>query len=88
MRMRPQSLVPFPVLRTAACEEVPPASSPEGTLTVAVATFGNQRWRPLLYVGAVVSKSCVCAKNLGPKAPLLAVPDAYLFLCYGNPYNE
>ena len=25
---------------------------PEGTLTVAVATFGNERWLPNLYVGA------------------------------------
>ena len=28
------------------------ASRPEGTLTVAVATFGNERWLPPLYVGA------------------------------------
>src|SRR3989442_12467065 len=28
------------------------ASGPEGTLTVAVATFGNERWLPHLYVGA------------------------------------
>jgi peptide/nickel transport system substrate-binding protein len=28
------------------------ASQPEGTLTVAVATFGNERWLPNLYVGA------------------------------------
>src|SRR5260370_39154682 len=28
------------------------ASKPEGTLTVAVATFGNERWLPHLYVGA------------------------------------
>jgi peptide/nickel transport system substrate-binding protein len=27
-------------------------SKPEGTLTVAVATFGNERWLPNLYVGA------------------------------------
>src|SRR6266446_9491269 len=33
---------------------VPPseAARPEGTLTVAVATFGNERWLPHLYVGA------------------------------------
>src|SRR5262245_24772381 len=32
---------------------VPAASArPEGTLTVAVATFGNERWLPHLYVGA------------------------------------
>src|SRR6266849_9287525 len=28
------------------------AQQPEGTLTVAVATFGNERWLPHLYVGA------------------------------------
>ena len=28
------------------------AAKPEGTLTVAVATFGNERWLPNLYVGA------------------------------------
>src|SRR5918994_2186410 len=27
-------------------------AKPEGTLTVAVATFGNERWLPHLYVGA------------------------------------
>src|SRR5512132_4745784 len=27
------------------------AAKPEGTLTVAVATFGNERWLPNLYVG-------------------------------------
>jgi len=30
----------------------PVAAGPEGTLTVAVATFGNERWLPNLYVGA------------------------------------
>src|SRR5687768_2136062 len=30
----------------------PAAAAPEGTLTVAVATFGNERWLPHLYVGA------------------------------------
>jgi len=28
------------------------APRPEGTLTVAVATFGNERWLPELYPGA------------------------------------
>ena len=28
------------------------AAAPVGTLTVAVATFGNERWLPHLYVGA------------------------------------
>src|SRR5713226_10016055 len=30
----------------------PAVAKPEGTLTVAVATFGNERWLPHLYVGA------------------------------------
>src|ERR1700675_4182938 len=30
----------------------PAWAAPEGTLTVAVATFGNERWLPNLYVGA------------------------------------
>ena len=30
----------------------PVAARPEGTLTVAVATFGSERWLPHLYVGA------------------------------------
>jgi peptide/nickel transport system substrate-binding protein len=41
---------------TAALLMVPIAATeaarPEGTLTVAVATFGNERWLPHLYVGA------------------------------------
>src|SRR5881397_4254403 len=40
------------VLAGTAPLEAAPASSPEGTLTVAVATFGNERWLPHLYVGA------------------------------------
>ena len=44
------SLLAMAVLWTAA---LPPAdAAPEGTLTVAVATFGNERWLPHLYVGA------------------------------------
>ena len=30
----------------------PVDAAPEGTLTVAVATFGNERWLPHLYPGA------------------------------------
>src|SRR5436190_23739426 len=30
----------------------PAQAKPQGTLTVAVATFGNERWLPHLYVGA------------------------------------
>src|SRR5262244_3262681 len=37
--------------RTAGVEPAP-APRPEGTLTVAVATFGNERWLPHLYPGA------------------------------------
>ncbi|MET0487619.1 MAG: ABC transporter substrate-binding protein [Candidatus Rokuibacteriota bacterium] len=43
-------------LLTVSCLVVAPASEaaakPEGTLTIAVATFGNERWLPNLYVGA------------------------------------
>lgn len=55
------------------------AAPPEGTLTVAVATFGNERWLPSLYVGAedIVLKPMY--ENLltrdpksGALAPLLA----------------
>jgi peptide/nickel transport system substrate-binding protein len=52
---------------------------PEGTLTVAVATFGNERWLPHLYVGAedVVLKPMyenLLSRNpkTGELAPLLA----------------
>ena len=40
----------FPLAAHAA--STPSASRPDGTLTVAVATFGNERWLPHLYVGA------------------------------------
>ena len=40
----------FPLATHAA--STPSASRPDGTLTVAVATFGNERWLPHLYVGA------------------------------------
>ena len=35
-----------------ASPAAPPTPQPEGTLTVAVATFGNERWLPHLYPGA------------------------------------
>src|SRR5262249_20647049 len=35
-----------------AAPPVEAAPKPEGTLTVAVATFGDERWLPRLYVGA------------------------------------
>jgi ABC-type transport system substrate-binding protein len=37
---------------TAVCLAATPTPGPEATLTVAVATFGNERWLPQLYVGA------------------------------------
>jgi ABC-type transport system substrate-binding protein len=40
----------FPL--ATACLAATPAPRPEKTLTVAVATFGNERWLPQLYVGA------------------------------------
>src|SRR5437762_9046790 len=56
-----------------------PTPRPEGTLTVAVATFGNERWLPHLYPGAedVVLKPMLenlLSRDLktGELAPLLA----------------
>ena len=40
------------LLVTALLGATAGAAKPEGTLTVAVATFGNERWLPHLYVGA------------------------------------
>ena len=40
------------VLTCALGVALVPAASPEGTLTVAVATFGNERWLPHQYVAA------------------------------------
>src|SRR5947209_13930686 len=39
-------------LLLAAALPASEAARPEGSLTVAVATFGNERWLPHLYVGA------------------------------------
>ena len=56
----------------------PVAAAPEGTLTVAVATFGNERWLPHLYVGAedVVLKpmyeNLLTRDAKGELAPMLA----------------
>jgi hypothetical protein len=36
----------------ATCPAATPTSRPAGTLTVAVATFGNERWLPHSYVAA------------------------------------
>jgi peptide/nickel transport system substrate-binding protein len=78
---RPLGIVLALVLSWFSLATVPPdaAAKPEGTLTVAVATFGNERWLPYLYVGAedVVLKPMY--ENLltrdpktGELAPLLA----------------
>jgi peptide/nickel transport system substrate-binding protein len=46
-------VVALTAMLVAALAVGPPAEAkPEGTLTVAVATFGNERWLPNLYVGA------------------------------------
>src|SRR5882762_6912844 len=45
------TLIAAALLWTAALAPAE-AAKPEGTLTVAVATFGNERWLPHLYVGA------------------------------------
>ena len=46
------SIVLVVVLATILGVELASSQSPEGTLTVAVATFGNERWLPELYPGA------------------------------------
>ena len=40
------------VLSVAPCRAGAPTGQPQGTLTVAVATFGNERWLPETYPGA------------------------------------
>ena len=57
---------------------LPVSAAPDGTLTVAVATFGNERWLPHLYVGAedVVLKpmyeNLLTRDAKGELAPMLA----------------
>lgn len=57
---------------------MPVSAAPDGTLTVAVATFGNERWLPHLYVGAedVVLKpmyeNLLTRDAKGELAPMLA----------------
>src|SRR5207247_10734349 len=46
------SVLILAVLAGAAGLAPAAARQPEGTLTVAVATFGNERWLPQLYPGA------------------------------------
>ncbi len=51
--MRQRSLLlAFIVMLPLWAVMAPAEAAPEGTLTVAVATFGNERWLPNLYVGA------------------------------------
>ena len=38
------------------------AAKPEGTMTVAVATFGNERWLPHLYVAPRTWSSSPCTR--------------------------
>ena len=67
------------LLALSILSSAPPATAaPEGTLTVAVATFGNERWLPHLYVGAedVVLKpmyeNLLTRDAKGELAPMLA----------------
>ena len=46
------SLVAFLFPLAVSSAQTAPTPRPEGTLTVAVATFGNERWLPELYPGA------------------------------------
>ena len=53
MRQRLGVILPIVTALVWAAAVAPgEAARPEGTLTVAVATFGNERWLPHLYVGA------------------------------------
>ncbi len=53
MRQRPGIIVSIVTVLLWALAVAPgEAARPEGTLTVAVATFGNERWLPHLYPGA------------------------------------
>ena len=66
------------ILCTVLAPTGPAAAAPEGTLTVAVATFGNERWLPHLYVGAEDGVLKPMFENLltrdakGELAPMLA----------------
>jgi peptide/nickel transport system substrate-binding protein len=62
----------------AALAVTPATAAPEGTLTAAVATFGNERWLPHLYAGAedIVLKpmyeNLLTRDAKGEPAPMLA----------------
>ena len=69
-------------------------AAPEGTLTVAVATFGNERWLPNLYVGAedVVLKpmfeNLLTRDAKGELAPSLAERFEKPSVVFGNKVNH
>jgi peptide/nickel transport system substrate-binding protein len=52
MRRGPWITALIVIVASALLAPVVARAAPEGTLTVAVATFGNERWLPNLYVGA------------------------------------
>src|SRR2546426_1825642 len=52
MRRRLSVIVSIAAVLLGGLAVAPAESKPEGTLTVAVATFGNERWLPDLYPGA------------------------------------
>src|SRR6266850_7378850 len=52
MRRRLFVIVSIAAVLLGGLAVAPAEAKPEGTLTVAVATFGNERWLPHLYVGA------------------------------------
>jgi peptide/nickel transport system substrate-binding protein len=52
MKQRLSVILSIATLLFCALAGSPADAKPEGTLTVAVATFGNERWLPYLYVGA------------------------------------
>ena len=66
------------VLFIAVLAVIPATAAPEGTLTAAVATFGNERWLPHLYAGAedIVLKpmyeNLLTRDAKGEPAPMLA----------------
>src|SRR5437016_2155057 len=52
MRRRLSVVMSIATVLACALAALPAQAKPEGTLTVAVSTFGNERWLPNLYVGA------------------------------------
>src|SRR3989454_8874244 len=52
MRRSLETIVLIASVFLCVAATAPAHAAPEGTLPVAVATFGNERWLPHLYVGA------------------------------------